>query len=211
MNKSLKALCAFIGMVVATANSHGVTVLTADLTHDQETTQGALTTSNGDPRALSFGHATFILNDAMTELTFTAEIFNIDVTGTQTPDPNDNLVAAHIHAGAPRGVNAGVRWGFFGTPDNDTNPDDLVVTPFTTGVGGIFSSKWDAPEGNNTTLADQIPNILAGLSYINFHTVQFGGGEIRGQLTLVPDGGMTAFLLGGALLLLRKFRTAAWR
>ena len=34
-------------------------------------------------------------------LAFTATIFNIDVTGTQTPDPFDNLLAAHIHVGAP--------------------------------------------------------------------------------------------------------------
>ena len=32
-------------------------------------------------------------------MTFTATIFNIDVTGTQTADVNDNLAASHIHAG----------------------------------------------------------------------------------------------------------------
>ncbi len=119
----------------------------------------------------------------MTALTFSATIFNIDVTGTQTPDTFDNLVAAHIHAPAPPGINAPVVWGFFGTPDNDNSPDDLVVTPFSTGVGGVFTSKWDLPEGNaGTTLSAQAPNILAGQSYLNFHTVQFGGGEIRGQI-----------------------------
>jgi hypothetical protein len=37
-------------------------------------------------------------------------------------------------------------------------------------------------EGNNTTLTAQLPNILSGHAYINFHTVQFGGGEIRGNI-----------------------------
>jgi hypothetical protein len=57
-----------------------------------------------------------------------------------------------------------------------------VVIPFPSGVGGTIFSKWDAPEGNNTTLTVQLPNILAGLSYINFHTTRLPGGEIRGQI-----------------------------
>ena len=59
------------------------------------------------------------------------------------------------------------------------------MTPFTTEVGGVFSGKWDAPEGNNTTLSAQLDNILTGRSYINFHTTQFPGGEIRGAI--VPE------------------------
>jgi hypothetical protein len=129
-----------------------------------------------------------------------ATINNIDVTGTQTPDTNDNLVAAHIHVGAAAGMNAQVRWGFFGTPDNDVNPDNLVVTPFATGVGGTFSSTWDLPEGNaGTTLATNLPDIFNGRSYLNFHTVQFGGGEIRGQILYVPEPS-TLVLLGTATL-----------
>lgn len=138
-------------------------------------------------------------------MTFTATVFNIDFTGTQTADTNDNLVAAHIHASptVTPTTNAGVVWGFFGSPFNDNNPNDVVVTPFNTGVGGIVSGKWDLPEGNNTTLAAQIQNILSGHAYINFHTVQFGGGEIRGAITasVVPEPS-TMFLTGGAMLAL---------
>jgi hypothetical protein len=54
-------------------------------------------------------------------------------------------------------------------------------------VGGTFSGKWDAPEGNNTTLAAQLPNVLGGLAYLNFHTTGFPGGEIRGQILRVPE------------------------
>jgi hypothetical protein len=95
-----------------------------------------------------------------------------------------------------------VRWGFFGTPDNDNNPDQLVVTPFASGVGGTFSSTWDAPEGNGgTTFATNLPGILAGLAYINFHTVQFGGGEIRGNIPPVPEpAGWAMMLIGFAAI-----------
>jgi hypothetical protein len=117
-------------------------------------------------------------------MTFTATINNIDVTGSQTTDTNDNLVAAHIHAAASvvPGVNGPVVWGFFGSPFNDNNPNDSVNTPFSSGVGGAFSGKWDAPEGNGTTLAAQLTNLRTGHAYINFHTTQFTGGEIRGNI-----------------------------
>jgi hypothetical protein len=41
--------------------------------------------------------------------------------------------------------------GFFGAPDNDNNPDDLLVTPFATDVGGKFTSVWNLNEGNSGT------------------------------------------------------------
>lgn len=193
------------GVVAVAGRGWAQTTLTATLTHDQETTQGEFRTSDNQPRPASFGNATFTINAAQTALTFTANVFNIDVTGTQTPnDTNDNLVAAHIHVGAPPGMNAPVRWGFFGSPDNDNNPDDLVVTPFVGGVGGTFSSKWDAGEGNGgTTLAAQLPGILAGQAYINFHTTQFGGGEIRGQIVPEP-GSLALFGLAGIALCRRR-------
>ena len=128
------------------------------------------------------GYAAFFLDAATTSLSFTVTVTGLDFTGTQTPDPGDDLVNAHIHAPAPRGMNAGVRFGFFGLPFNDTSPGDVVVTPFSSGVGGTIFSKWDLDEGNNTTLAAQLTNILAGRSYINFHTRRLPGGEIRGQI-----------------------------
>jgi hypothetical protein len=199
--------------VVFPLNAEAAIVLFANLTKDQETITGPSLTSTGDLRPDAFGTATFLLNDAQTELTFTATIFNIDVTGTQTPDTFDNLSAAHIHAPAPPGIIAGVRWGFFGIPDNDISPNDLVLTPFATGVGGTFSSKWDALEGNGgTTLAAQLPSILAGLSYINFHTTQFPGGEIRGQIIPAPEPTTLAIWGLGALgcgLAYRRSKRAA--
>ena len=179
---------AAITVMLAGTYCQAATILTANIKDATEIPPTAPTTTTGAPRAASFGTANFVLNDAMTAMTMSVTIFNIDFTGTQTADVNDNLVAAHIHA-APNAatVNAPVVWGFFGTPFNVTNPNDLVVTPFATGVGGTMTATWTASEGNGTTLTAQLPNILSGNSYINFHTVQFPGGETRGLLEIVPE------------------------
>jgi hypothetical protein len=181
--------------------AHADTLFFANITTSQENPPTNPTLTTGEPRPMPFGVATFTLNDAMTSLTFTAVVFNLDFTGSQTPDTNDNLIAAHIHAGplvTPL-TNGGVVWGFFGTPFNETNPNDNVVTPFGFGVGGMVSGKWDLAEGNNTTLGAQIPNIIAGRSYINFHTNQFQGGEIRGAILQVPEPASMLLLFAGTI------------
>jgi hypothetical protein len=187
------------------------TILTANITNDQEVNVHP-TTSAGAPRSSS-GTATFVLNDAHTSMTMSATVTGIDLTGAQSAEVNDNLVAAHIHASSDPNFTppqtAGVVWGFFGSPFNDNNPNDVVVTPSTTGVGGTITGKWDLSEGNNTTLTAQIPNILAGRSYINFHTTQFGGGEIRGALLVVPEPATAGLLLCGlGALSMRRRRRA---
>jgi len=167
------------------------TMLVANLTNDGEPGGVTPTLTTGEPRPASFGTATFVLNDDMTSMTMDIEVHNLDFTGSQTTDTNDNLTAAHIHASptVTPTTNAGVVWGFFGLPFNDNDPNDQVVTPFATGVGGTITGKWDAPEGQNTTLADQLNNLLTQHAYVNFHTSQFGGGEIRGMILVIPEPG----------------------
>ena len=204
-----------LALALSSASARADIVLHANLTNAAENPPTTPTTSGGAPRPASFGTADFVLNTAQTALSFTATIFNIDFTGTQTADVNDNLSAAHIHAGAAvtPTTNGLVVWGFFGTPFNDNNPNDLVSTPFATGVGGTFSGKWDVLEGNNTTLAAQLDNILEGRSYINFHTTQFGGGEIRGNISPVPEPSTWAMMIlgfaGVGFMAYRRRSTAA--
>ena len=169
-----------------------------NLTNSQENPPTNPTTTGGARRPASYGTATFKINAAQDAMTFTATVNNMDFTGSQTSDANDNLTNAHIHASATvtPTTNGPVVWGFIGAPFNDTTPDDHVVTPFPLpspspfpfSVGGTASGKWDAPEGNGTTFAAQLANLKEGRAYINFHSTQFGGGEIRGNFPA-----MTAF------------------
>jgi len=197
MLKTASAL--LLSMLAGSAGAQ--TFLTATLNNASENPPTVPTTAGGLPRPASFGTASFFIDSGATFMTFTATIFNIDVTGTQTPnDPNDNLGNAHIHAGpaVTPTTNGPVVWGFFGAPFNDNGPNDAVVTPFATGVGGTFSGKWDMAEGNATNLTAQLPNILAGRAYINFHTTQFTGGEIRGNIVAaIPEPETYALMLGG--------------
>ena len=206
----LISIAIVFGVLLASTSAYGDTSFSAILTNGQENPPTVPTLSaaaGGGARPVSFGTASFLLNTAETSMTFTATIFNIDFTGTQTADPNDNLVAAHIHAGptVTPTTNGGVVWGFFGAPFNDNMPNDMVFTPFATGVGGTVSGKWDAPEGNGTTLTAQLENIKAGRSYINFHTTQFGGGEIRGAI-VAPEPSSLLLILMGTAGLLRVYR-----
>jgi CHRD domain len=195
--RSAAFIIVFLLLVALSTPAMAVTLFKATLTGSQEVPPNASTAS---------GFANFVLNDAQTELSVSVTINGLDFTGLQTPSNlNDDLVNAHIHCCAPPGSNASVRWGFIGNPFNNTDPNDGVTTPFSSGVGGTFQGVWNVNEGNTTAtsgpinLTNQLPGIFAGLAYINFHTEEFGGGEIRGQILKVSEP--AAFLLLGIGLL----------
>ena len=71
-----------------------------------------------------------------------------------------NPTMGHIHASAPRGKNAGVLIPFTNLPTSTS--------------GTIIGTADIAPE--------QEEDLLNGLFYINLHTAQHQGGEIRGQI-----------------------------
>lgn len=202
MNKLARLALAATALAAA-APAAGNIIFHANLTNAAENPPATPTlTAAGLPRPASFGNATLVLNDAQTALTYSINVFNIDFTGSQTADINDNLTAAHIHAGpnVTATTNGPVVFGFIGTPFNETAPNDVVVTPLSEGVGGMVTGKWDAGEGQNTTLTAQLPNLFAGRAYLNFHTRQFPGGEVRGTI-IVPEPATWGLMLGGIVLL----------
>jgi uncharacterized protein (TIGR03118 family) len=202
----------FVDALLTTANL-SPNDFTVNLTNSQEVPPTNPTTTGGARRPNSFGTAHFVINGAGTAMTMTATVNNIDFTGSQTADTNDNVTNAHIHAGASvgPGVNGPVVWGFIGTPFNDNNPNDAVVTPFGSGVGANVSGKWDAPEGNGTTLAAQLDNIRGGHAYVNFHTNEFSGGEIRGNFpaTQAFRDSLVAALTGATMTRAQVVRAVA--
>ncbi|MFN0125206.1 MAG: CHRD domain-containing protein [Verrucomicrobiales bacterium] len=77
-----------------------------------------------------------------------------------------NFSAAHIHGPAPSGVNAGVQFA-------------LTNIPFGPNAGRL--------NGSTAALtATQQNDLRNGQYYVNIHTAQFPGGEIRGQIQPVP-------------------------
>jgi len=105
-----------------------------------------------------------------------------DVADTITVDMSwQNLSApallAHIHGPGAVGVNAPVLFPFANVPS--------VIS------GSI-------PEQTFAITPAQIADLEAGLYYMNIHTSNFPAGEIRGQLTQVPEPGTLALLAAGA-------------
>jgi hypothetical protein len=89
------------------------------------------------------------------------------------------MTNSHFHGPAPVGTPAGVR----------------VAIPFTAGVEA------DTLIGSATISNAFATELLGGLWYINIHSNLHSGGEIRGQVTLVPEPGTLLLLAGGISLL----------
>lgn len=109
--------------------------------------------------------------------------------------------AGHIHGPAPVGVNTNVLYdlGALGIltlgATSGTYSGSLTIGPLQSGA---------------YTVAQQISDLNTGLWYLNIHDSTFPGGEIRGQITLVPEPSSFAlFVLGAGGLVYRLRRRTA--
>jgi hypothetical protein len=113
------------------------------------------------------GQAQFQLNRAGTEISFRLNVANIE-----------NVTMAHIHVGAV-GVNGPVVVWLY--PEG---PPPQLIPGRSNGVlaTGTFTEDDLVGPLAGQTLADLLNVMRSGDTYVNVHTSQFPGGEVRGQI-----------------------------
>jgi hypothetical protein len=132
------------------------------------------------------GYGTVLYDDVAHSLTL-----DCDFTGLAT-DVGQGTSASHIHAGTtlPFQGTAGVATT---TPSFVGFPLDVFAGTFHSVLDLTQSSSWNpayvtANGGTFATAEVALSSALAsGRSYWNIHSDKFGGGEIRGFLTLIPE------------------------
>ena len=107
------------------------------------------------PIPVSGGTGTFTLTFGPTQLAY-----EIRVEGIPT------VAASHFH-NAPAGENGGVARGIEGALDGDV---------------WVSSGTWSADEVDSPLTPALVSELLAGNIYVNIHTADYGGGEVRGQV-----------------------------
>jgi hypothetical protein len=84
-----------------------------------------------------------------------------------------------------------------------------VIFPFT---GVTAAPSGSIPEQSFAISAQQVSWLFSGFLYMNVHDGTFPGGEIRGQLLLVPEPSTVALLgLGVGAIAVRAIRKRANR
>jgi len=118
---------------------------------------------------LATGQAIFQLSKDGTELSYKLIVANIE-----------NVRMSHIHI-APAGSNGGIVVWLY-----PSAPPMMTIPGTTNGIlaQGVITQANMVGTGPNQGLTFEglIEHIRAGNAYVNVHTDQFGGGEIRGQI-----------------------------
>jgi hypothetical protein len=138
------------------------------------------------------GLATVVLEPA-------AQTIQINVTFSGL---TSNDMAAHIHCCTPLGANAGVATtvpAFPGFPLGVTSGSYQSVV-FDLTQPTIYNPAFVTLQGGLPQAeAALINGIQNGLTYLNIHTVNFPGGEIRSQLSPVPEPAGLLLIASGLL------------
>ncbi|HEY8226914.1 MAG TPA: CHRD domain-containing protein [Pyrinomonadaceae bacterium] len=194
----MKKTAKLVGLVVAILMSVGIAradqlVFTTTLTGSQEVPP------TGSP---GIGSALVTVDTVTNLLTV-----NVSFAGLVSP-----TIASHIHCCAGLGVNAMVATAvptFPGFPLGVTTGTYLQTFDLT--LASTYNPAFITAHGGTVAGAQAafIAGLTSGQTYLNIHTSQFPGGEIRGQLQAVPEP-TTLVLLSmgviGALGALRRYR-----
>ncbi len=113
------------------------------------------------------GQAIFKLSKDGTSIQYKLIVANID-----------DVLMAHIHM-APAGENGDIVVWLY--PDG---PPPVLIEGRSNGIlaQGTFTAEDFVGPLQGATMADLVDAMKAGNTYVNVHTVEFGGGEIRGQI-----------------------------
>ena len=199
------------GLCAVVATSHlqaGQRTYTASISSAAVITAGVVgTPSQGT------GTATFVLTQvdgdpSATTLSYDIQLFGLDLDGAQTPDPNDNVTAVHLHnvsMCAPMvptclpGDTAGTMHvlNIYGAPRRDDA--DLVEDA----AAGTLRGVWDISDTNliappTVSIADPmtLDVLFRGDMYLMLHTFEVPSGAVGGQLVEVPEPASWMALLG---------------
>ena len=191
-------LAASLSLLVCAPGSRATTLtFTANLTGSLEVPPSGSSAT---------GSATFTLNTTANTLTV-SETFSGLGSGT---------TASHIHcclaSAFLTGVNAGVATQvptFTGLPLGVTSGSFTQTLDLTSAAS--YNPAFVTAQGGTVAGAEAalIAGIISGESYVNIHTTNFPGGEIRGFLTPTPEPATIALLCSGlcGLLGLRRRRS----
>lgn len=160
-----------------------VSPVKADFIATGELTPGADNATN------SSGSGNITLDYNSTADVFTYTLSWADLTGVAT--------MAHIHFGAV-GVDGPIIVPFF-----------MTTLPATDTISGTLTNADVTPAAGITTIAQVATAIADGNAYVNIHTVEYPGGELRGQLAIAPEPGTAGLLaasLAAGLFLVARFR-----
>ena len=184
MNKSVKLM----GVVLA------VLMLSAVAKADQLAFTATLTGAQEVPPTGSPG-----IGSALVTLDTVTNLLTVNVSFAGLVSPT---IASHIHCCTPPGANAMVATTvptFPGFPLGVTTGTYLMTFDLT--LASTYNPAFITAHGGTVAGAQAafITGLTSGLTYLNIHTSQFPGGEIRGQLQAVPEPASVLLLTTGIL------------
>lgn len=189
--------------------------------HAQTQFQAALDSAQvvgSTPNSPFSGTATFqYQNSGAPELTYQIFLPDMDLDGNRTPGNfADDVTAIHIHFGSA-GANGPHALNVYGLSAGSIRQDDSEM--MFDSQSEMVSGRWDDSDQlftgiggtkqpfDSVGISGATTELFNGDLYVQIHTVNFPNGELRGQLTVVPEPGTTALLgLGFGALGLSRFK-----